>query len=76
MITARGLSIETIRVTGTMAYATAMTLEIIRILDEGWASSEAIDDSIKYGLTLRRTTIGSLMKADVTDLDMPRRSGH
>ncbi|WP_028464305.1 AAA family ATPase, partial [Nisaea denitrificans] len=39
----------------------AMTLEITRMLDKGWASPEAIDDSIKYGLALRRTTIGALM---------------
>mgnify|MGYP003117544923 CR=1 FL=1 len=40
----------------------SMTLEITRMLDEGWASPEAIDDSIKYGLALRRTTTGALMK--------------
>lgn len=52
----------------------AMTLEITRMLDEGWASPEAIDDSIKYGLALRMATMGALMKADFTGLDMTRRS--
>lgn len=52
----------------------AMTLEITRLLDEGWADAEAIDDSIKYGLALRMATMGALMKADFTGLDMSRRA--
>ena len=52
----------------------AMALEITRLLDEGWASAEAIDDSIKYGLAARMATMGALMKADFTGLDMTRRA--
>jgi 3-hydroxybutyryl-CoA dehydrogenase len=52
----------------------AMSLEITRLLDEGLVSPEAIDDSIKYGLALRMATMGALMKADFTGLDMVRRA--
>ncbi len=52
----------------------AIGLEITRLLDEGWASAEAIDDSIKYGLALRMALMGALMKADFTGLDMMRRA--
>ena len=48
----------------------AMGLEITKLLDEGWATATAIDDSIKYGLSLRMALMGSLMKADFTGLDM------
>lgn len=51
----------------------AMGLEITRLLDEGWASADAIDDSVKYGLALRMVLMGSLMKADFTGLDMMQR---
>ena len=51
----------------------AMGLEINRLLDEGWASPDAIDDSVKYGLALRMALMGSLMKADFTGLDMMQR---
>lgn len=51
----------------------AMGLEITKLLDEGWASAKAIDDSIKYGLALRMALMGALMKADFTGLDMMRR---
>jgi 3-hydroxybutyryl-CoA dehydrogenase len=51
----------------------AMGLEITRLLDEGWASADAIDDSVKYGLALRMALMGSLMKADFTGLDMMQR---
>ena len=50
-----------------------MGLEITRLLDEGWASPDAIDDSVKYGLALRMALMGSLMKADFTGLDMMQR---
>ncbi len=52
----------------------AMALEITRLLDEGWATAEGIDDSIKYGLAARMATMGALMKADFTGLDMTRRA--
>ena len=51
----------------------AMGLEITKLLDEGWASPQAIDDSVKYGLSLRMALMGSLMKADFTGLDMMQR---
>ena len=51
----------------------AMGLEITRLLDEGWASAQAIDDSIKYGLANRMALMGALMKADFTGLDMMQR---
>jgi 3-hydroxybutyryl-CoA dehydrogenase len=51
----------------------AMALEITRLLDEGWASAQAIDDSIKYGLANRMALMGALMKADFTGLDMMQR---
>ena len=51
----------------------AMGLEITKLLDEGWASAKAIDDSIKYGLANRMALMGALMKADFTGLDMMRR---
>ena len=51
----------------------AMGLEITRLLDEGWATAQAIDDSVKYGLALRMALMGSLMKADFTGLDMMQR---
>ena len=51
----------------------AMGLEINKLLDEGWATPSAIDDSVKYGLALRMALMGSLMKADFTGLDMMQR---
>jgi 3-hydroxybutyryl-CoA dehydrogenase len=51
----------------------AMGLEINKLLDEGWATPKAIDDSVKYGLSLRMALMGSLMKADFTGLDMMQR---
>lgn len=51
----------------------AMGLEITKLLDEGWASAKAIDDSIKYGLANRMALMGALMKADFTGLDMMQR---
>lgn len=63
-------------VTGYVAnrLQSAITLEITRLLDEGWATPEAIDTSIKYGLSLRMALMGALMKADFTGLDMMRRA--
>ncbi|MEO1019923.1 MAG: 3-hydroxyacyl-CoA dehydrogenase family protein, partial [Pseudomonadota bacterium] len=52
----------------------AMSLEITRLLDEGWATAAIIDDSIKHGLALRMALMGALMKADFTGLDMVRRA--
>jgi len=48
----------------------AMGMEIIKLLDEGWASARAIDDSIKYGLAHRMALQGALMKADFAGLKL------
>ena len=52
----------------------ALNLEIYRLLDDGMATPEAIDDSIRYGLALRLALLGQLMKNDYTGLDMSRRA--
>ena len=52
----------------------AMTQEILRLLDEGWAGPEEIDASIRHGLGLRLLLMGQLRKADYTGLDMMRRA--
>ena len=52
----------------------AMTQEILRLLDEGWAGPAEIDASIRHGLGLRLLLMGQLKKADYTGLDMMRRA--
>ncbi len=52
----------------------ALNLEIYRMLDEGWASAEQVDDSIRHGLALRLAILGHVKKADYTGLDMIQRS--
>jgi len=52
----------------------AMTHEILRLLDEGWADAHAIDASIHHCLGLRLLLMGQLKKADYTGLDMMRRA--
>ncbi len=52
----------------------AMALEISHLIDDGWATADDIDTSIKYGLALRMATMGALMKADFTGLDMTQRA--
>ncbi|MDX6750152.1 3-hydroxyacyl-CoA dehydrogenase family protein (plasmid) [Geminicoccaceae bacterium 1502E] len=52
----------------------AMSLEVYKLLDEGYASPEAIDHSIKYGLAARMALMGHFGKADFTGLDMVRRA--
>ncbi len=48
----------------------AMGMEILKLLDEGWATAGAIDDSIKYGLAHRMALQGALMKADFAGLKL------
>ena len=48
----------------------AIYLEIFKLLDEGWATARAIDDSIKYGLAHRMALQGALMKADFASLKL------
>ncbi len=52
----------------------AITLEVLRLLDEGVASPREIDDAIIHGLSLRLPILGHLAKADFTGLDMVRRA--
>lgn len=52
----------------------AIALEIADLLDRGLATPQMIDDSIKYGLSLRMVLFGHLMKTDFTGLDMARRA--
>lgn len=51
----------------------AISLEAYRMLDEGWVSVEAIDDSIRHGLASRLALLGHLQKADFTGLELVRR---
>jgi 3-hydroxybutyryl-CoA dehydrogenase len=52
----------------------ALSLEVYALLDEGVATAEDIDASIKHGLAARLALMGQLMKADYTGLDMVRRA--
>ncbi len=48
----------------------ALSLEIYKLLDEGYATAENIDDSIKYGLAERMALFGHVMKSDYTGLEL------
>lgn len=52
----------------------AIALEVADLLDRGVVTPQMIDDSIKYGLSLRMVLFGHLMKQDYTGLDMARRA--
>ncbi len=52
----------------------AMNLEIFRLLDEGMATAEDIDGSIRHGLALRLAAGGQLEKLDYTGLEMVQRA--
>ena len=52
----------------------AMNLEIFRLLDEGMATADDIDGSIRHGLALRLATAGQLEKLDYTGLEMAQRA--
>ncbi|MEZ5826811.1 MAG: 3-hydroxyacyl-CoA dehydrogenase family protein [Geminicoccaceae bacterium] len=52
----------------------ALTLEIVRLLDEGLATPQLIDDSIRHGLAHRLALQGQLAKVDHAGLDMMRRA--
>ncbi len=49
---------------------TAMSLEVNRLLDEGYASPREIDDAVIHGLALRLPILGVLAKADFTGLPL------
>jgi 3-hydroxybutyryl-CoA dehydrogenase len=50
----------------------AITLEVMQLLDDGVASPREIDDAIIHGLALRIPILGHLAKADFTGLDVIR----
>jgi 3-hydroxybutyryl-CoA dehydrogenase len=52
----------------------AITLEVLRLLDEGVATPREIDDAIIHGLALRLPILGHLAKADFTGLDLVRQA--
>ena len=49
---------------------TAITREIMSILDEGLATPAQIDDSLRHGLALRMALLGHLMRSDFTSLKL------
>ncbi len=49
---------------------TAISLEVNRLLDEGYASAREIDDAVIHGLALRLPILGVLAKADFTGLPL------
>jgi 3-hydroxybutyryl-CoA dehydrogenase len=50
----------------------AISLEVFRLLDEGFATARDIDDAIIHGLALRIPILGHLAKADFTGLELSR----
>jgi 3-hydroxybutyryl-CoA dehydrogenase len=50
----------------------AITLEVFRLLDEGYATAREIDDAIIHGLALRIPILGHLAKADFTGIELVR----
>ena len=48
----------------------AITREIMGILDEGLATPAQIDDSLRHGLALRMALLGHLMRSDFTSLKL------
>ena len=49
---------------------TAMSLEVQRMLDEGWVTPKDIDDSVIHGIALRMPILGIMAKADFTGLPL------
>lgn len=50
----------------------AISLEVFRLLDEGYATPREIDDAVLYGLALRIPILGHLAKADFTGLELTK----
>jgi len=48
----------------------ALSREMYRLLDEGYATPQDIDDSVKYGLAERMALYGHLMKSDYAGLPL------
>ena len=51
----------------------ALNLECLRMIDEGWATAEMIDLSIRQGLVHRLAVLGHMQKMDFTGLRMVRK---
>ena len=51
----------------------AISLEVFRLLDEGYADPQDVDDAMRHGLALRIPVLGHLMKADFTGLELTQR---
>ena len=51
----------------------AISLEVFKLLDEGYADAAGIDAAIRHGLALRIPVLGHLMKADFTGLELTQR---
>jgi 3-hydroxybutyryl-CoA dehydrogenase len=50
----------------------AISLEVQKLLDEGYASAKDIDDAVIHGLALRLPIVGVMAKADFTGLALMR----
>jgi 3-hydroxybutyryl-CoA dehydrogenase len=48
----------------------ALSREIYRLLDDGYATAQDVDDSIRYGLAERMVLFGHLMKSDYAGLPL------
>jgi 3-hydroxybutyryl-CoA dehydrogenase len=51
----------------------ALAAEIYMLLDEGYATAQDIDDSVRYGLAERMALFGHLSKSDYTGLELLQR---
>jgi 3-hydroxybutyryl-CoA dehydrogenase len=52
----------------------AINLEVLRLLDEGYATAEDLDKAVKASFALRMPLIGVVQRMDFTGLDMMRRA--
>ncbi len=50
----------------------ALNLECLRMIDEGWTKAEDIDFSIRHGLVERLAVLGHMRKMDYTGIEMAR----
>lgn len=52
----------------------AITNEVFRLIDEGYATAQDVDDAVIHGLSLRMPLLGHIKKADFTGLDLVQRA--
>lgn len=52
----------------------AITNEVFRLIDEGYASPQDVDDAVIHGLSLRLPLLGHIKKADFTGLELVQRA--